>query len=100
MQEPTVHNIQYEVRVISQVTCERERATNEHEASVEYLGTRLHRVYHESKVLEAKHSRCLSTIVDRVESNHSMFRLRYIMVQWRAHVVERKRCCLALTNAV
>ncbi|TNV87379.1 hypothetical protein FGO68_gene17557 [Halteria grandinella] len=42
----------------------------------------------------------MSAIVERVDKNHSMFRMRYILIQWRDFVAERKCHVRSLITAV
>jgi hypothetical protein len=57
-------------------------------------------VHRDQSENEEKLNRCMSKIIDRVEKNHSMFKMRYIMVQWRDFVTDRKRHIKSLSNAV
>ena len=77
-----------------------EQSNSKHEIAVEYFTTKLNRVRKDSSLLEAKHSRCLSTIVGRVSNNHSMFKIRYIVTQWRKFVRNRKQCFATLDCAI
>jgi hypothetical protein len=50
--------------------------------------------------LEGKHSRCLTTILARVETTHFTSRLRYLLTQWRGYVAKRKRSLALLGLAM
>jgi hypothetical protein len=50
--------------------------------------------------LEGKHSRCLTTILARVEKNHYASQIRYLMTQWREYVNKRKRSIALLGLAM
>ena len=50
--------------------------------------------------MEGKHSRCLTTILARVENNHYTSLMRYLVTQWRGYVTKRKRSLALLGLAM
>ena len=73
---------------------------HEHEFKADTLTAQIGREKHVAAVLEVKHSRCLTSIVSRVNNNHSCLRLRYILNQWHQFTQTRKRCVQALALAM
>ena len=57
----------------------------------EFYGTKISKEVADYIRLEGKHSRCLTTILERVEKYHHASRIRHLMTQWRQYVNKRKR---------
>ncbi len=93
-------NLNYEERVIQNVKGEIEHNFHQHELQTDYIQTKIQKENTQSQILEVKHSRTLTSIVNRVNNNYHCLKLRYILTQWHEFVQTRKRCANALTLAI